>query len=270
MDIMPPETFGTEGQQTLQKRAWALWQLLKDDPDYSCYGRAVGLTQGRPDNIAKQVALAQLLGAAACEYVPDFDMSARDKALRDAGLSTDSYVMWLSSETTTEHARQAVRNRPLPDDLTVHVVDDDTPSDIMAQMDQVTQTCGVLPPIGQFLRGQIHPAYCILALEPSGRAVGASSSVAMFHERSDYADTCWWGMLATHPDRRGAGIASHLGALVLLEMERRFGYRKFFTGIRTGNTPSETLCSQLGFKASDQHVLLGIDPSVLSGGRVTK
>ena len=77
-------------------------------------------------------------------------------------------------------------------------------------------------------------------------------------------------MLSTNPDRRGAGIASHLGACALELMHSRFGYSDFFTGIRTGNAPSEALCTGFGFAASDHRVLLGIDAAVLGSGRVTK
>ncbi len=214
--------------------------------------------------------MAREMGASACEHVLEADVAARFAALEAEGLKTDSFVDWRSSAGTLELARARLAARPFADDLTLGLVGSDTPADIMAGLDAVTQICEVQLPLGPFMRGLERPAVCAYVAEPSGRIVGASASVEMYHPASDRPGLCWWSMLSTHPDRRGEGIASRLGSVVLDEMNRRHGITEFFTGIRSGNTPSEALCTQLGFGPSPYHVVLAIDPALMAGGRVTK
>lgn len=264
------ETFGPPSSQALQARAWAKWQDLRDDPAIVTHGRALGLASPDAAPLSRQVALAREMGAAACEHVPEADLASRFAALQAEGLKTDSFVDWGSGADTLSLARARLAARPFAGDLTLGIVGPDTPADVMAGLDAVTQICEVLLPLGPFIRALARPAVCAYVAEPSGRIVGTSASVEMFHPASDWPGLSWWGMLSTHPDRRGEGIASRLGAVVLDEMNRRHGTTKFFTGIRTGNTPSEDLCAKLGFAPTPYHVVLAIDPVLMAGGRVTK
>jgi GNAT superfamily N-acetyltransferase len=77
-------------------------------------------------------------------------------------------------------------------------------------------------------------------------------------------------MLATHPDRRGQGLARVLGARAMLAMAADYGYRDFFTGIVPGNAPSEKLCRGMGLRETGLAIVTCADPTVLKGGRMTK
>jgi GNAT superfamily N-acetyltransferase len=264
------ETFGPPSSQALQARVWAKWQDLRDDPAIVTHGRALGLASPEVAPLSRQVAMAREMGAAACEHVHEADVAARFAALEVEGLKTDSFVGWRSSAETLTLARARLAARPFAEDLTLGFVGPDTPHEIMAGLDAVTQACDVLLPLGPFLRGLERPAVCAYVAEPSGRIVGTSASVEMFHSASSWPGLCWWGMLSTYSDRRGEGIASRLGAIVLDEMNRRHGMTEFFTGIRIGNAPSEALCTQLGFARTPYHVVIAFDPVLMAGGRLTK
>jgi GNAT superfamily N-acetyltransferase len=264
------ETFGPPPSQALQARVWAKWQDLRDDPAIVTHGRALGLASPEVAPLSRQVAMAREMGAAACEHVHEADVAARFAALEVEGLKTDSFVGWRSSAETLTLARARLAARPFAEDLTLGFVGPDTPHEIMAGLDAVTQACDVLLPLGPFLRGLERPAVCAYVAEPSGRIVGASASVEMFHSASSWPGLCWWGMLSTYSERRGEGIASRLGAMVLDEMNRRHGMTEFFTGIRIDNAPSEALCTQLGFARTPYHVVIAFDPVLMAGGRLTK
>lgn len=264
------ETFGPPPSQALQARVWAKWQDLRDDPAIVTHGRALGLASPEVAPLSRQVAMAREMGAAACEHVHEADVAARFAALEVEGLKTDSFVGWRSSAETLTLARARLAARPFAEDLTLGFVGPDTPHEIMAGLDAVTQACDVLLPLGPFLRGLERPAVCAYVAEPSGRIVGTSASVEMFHSASSWPGLCWWGMLSTYSDRRGEGIASRLGAMVLDEMNRRHSMTEFFTGIRIGNAPSEALCTQLGFARTPYHVVIAFDPVLMAGGRLTK
>lgn len=264
------ETFGPPSSQALQARVWAKWQDLRDDPAIVTHGRALGLASPEVAPLSRQVAMAREMGAAACEHVHEADVAARFAALEVEGLKTDSFVGWRSSAETLTLARARLAARPFAEDLTLGFVGPDTPHEIMAGLDAVTQACDVLLPLGPFLRGLERPAVCAYVAEPSGRIVGTSASVEMFHSASSWPGLCWWGMLSTYSDRRGEGIASRLGAMVLDEMNRRHSMTEFFTGIRIGNAPSEALCTQLGFARTPYHVVIAFDPVLMAGGRLTK
>jgi len=265
-----PEFFGTPDQQTVQRRAANIWQLLRDDPDYSCHGRAVALSEFTPENLPQQLALARLQGVGACEGLTADTIADRRAALRAEGLQTDEFVSWAGGEQAVAAARAVCAARQLAPDLDLVSVDENTPADDLAQLDALTHSCGVLLPMGTFLRGRERPAVCLFARDRGGRIVATSASIAQFHPDSRKGDIAWWGMLATDEDRRGEGSALVMGALSLIAMHERYGFNRFFTGIRQDNLPSEKLCSKLGLRNNGNLVLLAIDPDVMSGGRLTK
>ncbi|MBF9029107.1 hypothetical protein HKCCE3408_01750 [Rhodobacterales bacterium HKCCE3408] len=264
------EYFGSDGQRQVQRRAASVWRLVRDDPRFYTHGRAVGLSSHDMDNVADQVALTRLMGASSCDGVPKSEFTARKAALEAAGLGTDAFVSWRGGSGAFAAAEAVLASRSLPDDLTVVDIGPDTPSETLARLDTLTQSCEVLLPMGAFMRGIARPAVCIVAEDADGRAVGCSSAVAQFHPDHPRGNTSWWGMLATDDARRGQGIALILGAMSMLAMRDRHGMEAVSTGIREGNTSSEVLCAKLGLAPTDEIVMISVDPQVLAGGRITK
>jgi RimJ/RimL family protein N-acetyltransferase len=80
----------------------------------------------------------------------------------------------------------------------------------------------------------------------------------------------WWGMLATHPDRRGEKLALVLGAMAMIDLHDRFGITRFFTGVAPGNSASQAVCARMGLSVEPFSVLSLSDPAQLPGGRMTK
>ena len=77
-------------------------------------------------------------------------------------------------------------------------------------------------------------------------------------------------MLATDPARRGHGLSLILGAHDLLDMETRFGFQAFMTGVEPGNAPSEAVCARAGMSPGNDAIIACTDPHALASGRMTK
>lgn len=270
MENPHPEYFGNPDQQRLQVRADSLWKLLRDRPDYACHGRVVGLANYTEHNLEQQIALAHLQGVAPVDGMPREHLVARRAALESAGLVTDVYDHWEGSLATFQAADEILARRGLPADLEACAVAAVTPGEDLQKLDDLTQSCDVLLPMGAFLRGFERPSVCLYAKDPEGRVVGAAAAVAQFHEAHQKNRMVWWGMLSTHAGRRGEGIALALGAMVLRDVRQKLGFSECFTGIRAGNLPSETLCSKLALSRTDTVDLLAINPDFFRGGQMTK
>lgn len=270
MGIQHHEYFGTEAQQALQARSANLWTLLNDDPRFSCHGRAVTLAEYTDDNLAQHIALARLQGACPLEGAHRDAAARRTAEIEAAGLKTDAYVNWQGGPGALGAARSVLAARNLADDLAVTEIGPDSPAEDLQKMDRLTQSCGVLLPMGSFVRGLQRPSVFLCAMDPEGRAVGAAAAVAQFHPDHAKSGISWWGMLATDDSRRGEGIALILGAMSLIAMHEKHGFERFLTGIREGNAPSEALCTKLGLAATDGIDLIAIDPAAFGEGRLTK
>lgn len=270
MDAQQPAYFGNSDQQRLQMRAENLWKLLRDVPDYACHGRAVGLASYSEQNLEQQIALARLQGVAPVDGMPRDHLETRRNRLEDAGLVTDVYDHWEGSVATFDAAEEILSKRALPADLEVLAAAADTSAADLKHLDRLTQSCDVLLPMGSFLRGLDRPSVFLFARDPEGRVVGAAAAVAQFHEAHPKGKMVWWGMLSTHEERRGEGIALTLGAMVLRNVREHLGLSECFTGIRAGNTPSEALCSKLALSRTDTVDLLAIHPESFGGGQMTK
>ena len=270
MNNSSQEYFGSEAQQGLQWRAEKIWHLTKQDPRFSCHGRAVALAEYTNDNLSTQLALARLQGVCPIEGVDRASAKIRKSELEVEGLFADEYVSWTSGQEAFDAARSILRDRSLPDDLSVEETDTATSLEDLQKLDALTEKCDVLLPMGSFLRGQQKPSVFLYAKDPKGHVVGASAAVAQFHPDHLKCSKVWWGMLATDESRRGEGIALLLGAMALRTINQKFGYTACFTGIREGNKPSEALCAKLALSPSANVDLIAIYPPTFSGGQLTK
>lgn len=269
MHTQHPEYHGPPDQKALQRRADTLWSLVRDDPRFLSHGRTVCTDHCGSGQVALQVSLARLQGGSACEAVPAAAVANRITRLEAAGLKTDQFEYWRSGPDALDAAQGVLNDRTLPPDLELVSVDADTPSAVLAALDKLTQSCGVLLPNGAFMRGKERPAVCLFARDRQGVPVSVTAAVAMFHPDHPRRAQSWWGMLATSPKRRGEGLARIMGAHSILEMHDRFGISQFFTGIRADNTPSQKLCSTLGLAPSGEAVVIAMDPGLFTSGRIT-
>lgn len=265
-----PEYFGNADQQALERRAHDLWALVKGQTEYACHGRVVGLAHYTDDNLAQQIALARLQGVGPVDGMPRERLAERRSELENAGLATDVYDHWIGGEDSFKAAQDLLDLRLMPADLEVCAAGPDTSTADMSGLDDLTQSCDVLLPMGSFMRGLERPSSFLYARDRNGKVVGAAAGVAQFHDAHEKGNMIWWGMLSTDPDRRGEGIGLLLGAMVLRNMKQAFGYSACFTGIRHGNAPSEALCSKLALRRSDMVDLLAIFPEAFGGGQMTK
>ncbi len=238
-----PEVFGSASQQSMMRKAHALWQLVKDDKRFQSHGRVVGLNAVECDDIDIHTALVRLQGVAAINEIPANAAPAYRQKLKAMGFKTDQFETWAGGEEALKASRAAVQNARLPPELSVVAVGARTPAKSLLALGDFTQSCDVLPPMGAFMRGHERPSVCLFAQDATGLPVGCAATVAARHPSSQNAEQAWWGMLATDVERRGEGIARQLGARAMIAMHEQHGFNAFFTGIRKGNTASERLCT---------------------------
>ncbi|WP_135505896.1 GNAT family N-acetyltransferase [Roseovarius aestuariivivens] len=266
---MTEEVFGSAAQQALLIRGHACFRILRDDPRFSYYGRAVGLAAPERDTLGLVTALTRLQGVGSIARIPDQDMPSLRAQLEDEGLSVTHYARWSGGAAAIRAARAWCRDVPLPDDLTLHRIDADSPPDTLEKLAEVSLACGVLPITGPVLRGITRPGTGFVAVDAAGVPVASAGAAAYLHPDRDGGE-CWWGMLSTDPTRRGQRLALRVGAEVLLDITQRFGFTRVFTGIEPGNAASEAVCARMGLVREDASVLSTADPGQMPGGRMTK
>ena len=245
--------------------------MLGQDRRYSYYGRTVGLPEPEDGGIDRLAALTMVQGSATYGAVPLDGVEAVKAAMTARGLVTMHYDKWLGSASAIAAARQVVATLSLPEDVTMLRVDAATEDVLMASMAEMALNCGVLPPCGEVLRGNLLPAVCLVAVDRTLKVVSCAASSAFTHaDHPRFGGQAWWGMLATDPARRGRRLSVVLGAHALLEMEARFGFGDFMTGVEPGNAPSEAICARMGLSKGQTAIIACADPRALASGRMTK
>lgn len=269
MNFDTDEYFGTDAQQALLRRGAAMYAALRDDPRYGYYGRIVGLFSPDQGPAGLLRALCHLQGASHYSRTPDAELPALRARFEAQGLCTTTYARWHGGAAALAAARHILDTTPLPDDLTVLRLGPDTSREDAAKLGAVALDCGVLPPAGSVLRGMTIPGLGLVALDRAGRPVACAGAAAYTHR--DFADPhCWWGMLATRPERRGERLALVLGAMAILDMRERYGFRSFYTGVQPGNAASEAVCTRMGLHHDGFSIINVVDPAQLPGGRLTR
>jgi len=245
--------------------------LTERDPRFTYYGRTVGGTS--PDEVPLDavVALAQLQGNSNLSFVRDAEVADLRAACEGRGLTTTHYVKWEGGDAALAAAGQVIAAQALPGDLTLAWLDADLPESLRAGFAATALLCGVLPPAFDVLTGARQPGVACLAHDGTGRVVACAGAARYLHpDHPDGRRQCWWGMLATHPDRRGQRLSLLLGALALREMHRRHGFVEVMTGVEPGNAASEAVCRRMGLAPRGLSILGMAYPTLLPGGRMTR
>jgi hypothetical protein len=262
--------FGTDAQQALLRRGRALYDLLQDAPNISYYGRTVGLLRPEPGSLDTLERLIAIQGSSTYSDLTREEASALRLELDARGYSVTRYDAWEGDDDALKAARRVLSSHALPEDIRVVTLDADAAETDLAALAGVALSCGVLPIAGSMLRGQTRPGVGLVALDANGRAVCCAAAAAFARDDDPKrGDQCWWGMLATDPDRRGQKLALILGALAMQQMHQRFGFASFMTGVQPGNTPSEAVCRASGLEDRGRAILTVVDSAVLPGGKLT-
>jgi hypothetical protein len=268
---MRDEFFGSDDQRALLRRGRGMAALLGQDRRYSYYGRTVGLPGPEDGDIDHLAALATVQGSATYGAVPLNQVEAIKTSILARGLVPMLYDKWEGTHSSIAAARQVVATLSLPDDLTMLRLDASTADGHVASLAEMALGCGVLPLCGEMLRGLLRPAVCLVAVDRASNVVSCAASSAYAHEdHPKHGGQAWWGMLATDPARRGQRLSLVLGAHALLEMESRFGFGDFMTGVEPGNVPSEAICTRMGLSKGRSGIIGCADPRALASGRMTK
>ncbi len=270
MTLESSELFGSPDQVALMCRAEHLWVLLQSNPDYSFYGRMVSLSNPGADAFEKLYALAKAQGATSCQYYPAVDADRFCAELKTAGLGTSRYEQCRGGDETYVASKKLLETNTAPSDLTIITVDSETPRDQVADLANLSLSCGVMPVPGHVMRGKNARGVCLLALDSNGKAVATASSYMSNHSSSSHATDAFWGMLATRDDRRGEKIGPLLGAQAIVSMWENYGARAFNTGIVANNSASMTMCKKLGVIPSGWTFIGCLDPDTFGDSSITK
>lgn len=264
------DIFGSPAQRAVLARGRAMYDLLRDDPRYTYYGRAVGLATAQDGTLQQLRALVQLQGNGTNNDVPRDDVDAMSANLSALGLSVTRYVRFEGGAEALSAAR-SLRDTALPDDLSLVWITPDLPQPARQAFADMALDCGVLPPSLEMLSGALKPGLACMAVDGAGRAVSCAAAASYLHpDHRDGSSVCWWGMLATRPERRGERLSLLLGALTLTEMAERHGFHRFMTGVVDGNAASEAVCKRMGLTDTGRDIVVVADPAQLPGGRMTK
>ena len=157
----------------------------------------------------------------------------------------------------------------LASDLSLHVIDGESPSKLVVAYAEVALAQGVLPGEGGALRGLSQPGFGMLVTDSAGKPVATANAVLNHPDQSPDKDCAQWGQLATIPQRRGQGIAKTLGAHSLVYGWDELGMRYFKTGVKAGNISSSRLCNGLGIMDRGNDIVVAIDISSFDSDSMT-
>lgn len=260
--------FGSDAQRRMQRTAYWLWPLLRHDPNYCYTGRFVGVDAPNGDSVDALVALAHVQGATLANFVPVAREAELIAAFRQRGMRTDRWDQLVGEGC--DAAAACVQSHPPPSGL--HRVDlgPDTDEAVLDAMGATADLCGVNPPAGQVLRGEAGRGLAIVLQAEDGAVAACAGAVLGRHPASAYADTAWWGMLATASAYRGRHLASYLGALCMLAMNERYGVRRFYTGVRRENPLSRHICETLGLRESGLASVAALDRAAFGETALTR
>jgi GNAT superfamily N-acetyltransferase len=266
----PQDYVGAPAQQMMQKLAYGLWQSLRYDRRYAYEGRLVAIDGADRDDVGDLLHLARGQGAAVNWYVPNDDVDALCDSFCAMGYSTDRWDQHWGAADAIRAARRVRETVRCPEGYAIGTISADTPDAVVAAFGAFAAEHGVMVPAAHVMRGVTRACVAKYATAPDGGIVAIAGSVLGHHHDHPLADSAWWGMLCTHADHRGRGLSKILGALVMLDMAERHGATSFYTGVRSDNHVSQSVCNSLGVCRSEYSVVMVVSPDLAGSGPVTR
>jgi len=266
----PQDYVGAPAQQTMQRRAFQLWQTLRPDPRYAYEGRLTAIDAAQGEAVEDLLLLARGQGAAVAWYVPADEEAPLSQTFQAMGFTTDRWDQYWGADDAVEVARHVRETVRCPAGYSIYTISADTPDAVTAALVTFGAEHGVMVPAGHVMRGVTRRCSVKYATAPDGRIVAIAGAVLGHHRAHPLANSAWWGMLCTHPEHRGRGLSKLLGALTMLEMAERHGATSFYTGVRGDNHVSQSVCNGLGVCRSEYAVVMVVSPDVAGSGPVTR
>ena len=199
---MEDRFFGPPDVQVMSRRAQALYNLVKDDPQYTWYGRFVA-ADFEVGGVETLLNLIRIQGASPGYFIPIAIADEVDAALEAAGIRQDWYEYVVTDGDSIARAKGILAEHALSDDLEVTRLGADSSDADLDAFAEVAGVGGVLPPPASVLRGQAKKGVFLVARDrATGQAVSCAAAVESFHPDSHAGDHGFWGMLSTVPEYR--------------------------------------------------------------------
>ncbi len=245
------ELFGNPTQNALLRRGEDLWHLTKGHPRYAYYGTVVSLSDPKEDTAKIMASLARLQGLGMSFYCPKSDVASLLDELATKGLRTAQSQYHRGGRAAYEASKALLSSRSVPKGLSIVRLNATTPKALIQATVELCQSCGLTTMPGDVMRGSVIPGINLIAVDTSGVPVATAASYAMHAPNTPRATEAFWGVLATHEDYRGQGLAGLLGAMAIEYMWENAGMRAFNTGIKAENLASQAACAKLGVLNTD-------------------
>jgi len=266
-----PDYFGTDAQKAVLRRGRVVYELVKDDPRCTYYGRGVGVMTLEDAQVDLFDALITLQGTSSIARVAPAAMAGVRARAEAKGLSVTIYERWTSGDRAVGAAREVVSATPFPKGLSAVELGPESPNALFEGLAQLAAACGVMLPSMAVLRGTLRPGVCLVAVTENGACVSCAAGAAFAHgAHPTMGHEAWWGMLATAPPWRGRRLALLLGARTILSLRDKLPDCTIITGVQNGNAASEAVCAKLGLAPDGDQVATHVDPSALPSGKLTR
>lgn len=191
--------------------------------------------------------------------------------LRTRGFETGEYVQHVGSDDAVRLARTFLeRGAVLPDGLYLARLGPDTEPALISAAAELSLSQGVTPGSAAAIRGLSVPDGGMVICDDIGAVVATGAAYMCYAADSPRAKTYFWGMLATHKERRGQGLARYLGAALVQRMRDVFGADAFTIGVSEDNPVSAGPCSGLGVGPTDHVFVTCTDPVAFPDGKPTR
>ena len=258
------EVFGTPEQREMQRRAHALWTLLKTNRRIMCHGRLLSVSFETPDCVDLVMSLAQLQGSAGFESVPDDAVNLVQKPLHDAGFQTEAAVEWLAGSSAIRFAEKIINSFSLPDGVTLQKVDTNTPNVTLEAMSDMATHCGEWLAMGDFVRGHARPSAFHYLADAQAKPIAMAGCVVHAGRLHYREEEGWWGMVAVDDTWKRKGLTHYVGAQVLRSMRVDHGIEKFSTVVRESQAGFASLIADLGFNPTRNSSIYVQNPSAFA------
>ncbi len=240
--------FGTEMQQSLQKRAEASVDFIDATPGACQTGRTMGCDD--PDRLGWDRIDEFLHRDGVCGFrlIP----AARAEELRawliERNFRFDTWDVFLADRAGALAASEEIISRGLPDGL----IDLDRPTEAegeyTARIQATMGAAGIVPFSGSLLVGDLGPATTVAVGERDGTIAAAAHGYLPHNVHSAYHRHAWGGLVAVAESQRGKRLGNYVNARMVVSVFRDLDATHIYELVSASNVPSRRMVESCGLR----------------------
>jgi RimJ/RimL family protein N-acetyltransferase len=260
------EFFGSGARLELQQKMARLAPVLERTPGVLNIWRGLGIEAGSGYSIREIEGIVREFGMTVILFLTDEETRVYSDYAKRANFECHAYTLLESHDDTEDVCARLARERPLPEGWREVRIDHETPPELVAAFQQLSDHQGVAASPGCLLRGLICEFVSLMYLDEKDTPAAVAFVGDRHHGDSPFTQHFFAGGAAVGTDYRGLGLGASIFARAIHYTYQSFDVKNVHAAVKVDNLPSTRMCERAGLTDQNRRTVILLDQEKFGDG----